>query len=84
MLSKFKPAVFGALAITSLQAQQKPNIVFILTDDLGYGDISSYGQNKFSTPNIDRLALSGTRFTHSYSGATVSARRPLPPSISAE
>lgn len=73
MLSKFKPAVFGALAITSLQAQQKPNIVFILTDDLGYGDISSYGQNKFSTPNIDRLALSGTRFTHSYSGATVSA-----------
>ena len=60
-------------ACTPVFAQQKPNVVFILTDDLGYGDISSFGQEKFQTPNIDRLALSGTRFTHSYSGATVSA-----------
>lgn len=56
-----------------LTAQQKPNVVFIIADDLGYGDLSCYGQEKFQTPNIDRLALNGTRFTRSYSGTTVSA-----------
>lgn len=60
-------------ASAALTAQEKPNVVFILTDDLGYGDLSSYGQEKFQTPNIDRLALQGTRFTRSYSGTTVSA-----------
>ncbi|MFA6750677.1 MAG: arylsulfatase [Fermentimonas sp.] len=63
----------GVTALTSFYAQDKPNILFILTDDLGYGDLSCYGQDKFQTPNIDRLALSGTRFTRSYSGTTVSA-----------
>jgi len=48
-------------------------VVFIIADDLGYGDLSCYGQEKFLTPNIDRLALNGTRFTRSYSGTTVSA-----------
>ena len=61
------------VAATSLSSQQKPNVVFIVTDDLGYGDLSSYGQEKFQTPNIDQLALNGTRFTRSYSGTTVSA-----------
>ena len=51
----------------------KPNIVFILADDLGYGDIGCYGQEKFSTPNIDSLAARGMRFTRFYSGTTVSA-----------
>jgi len=51
----------------------RPNIVFILADDLGYGDLSCYGQEKFNTPNIDRLALNGIRFTQCYSGTTVSA-----------
>lgn len=60
-------------AFTSLNAQDKPNVVFIIADDLGYGDLSCYGQEKFQTPNIDRLALNGTRFTRSYSGTTVSA-----------
>lgn len=60
-------------AFTSLNAQDKPNVVFIIADDLGYGDLSCYGQEKFRTPNIDRLALNGTRFTRSYSGTTVSA-----------
>ena len=52
---------------------RKPNIVFILADDLGYGDLSIYGQTKFQTPNIDRLAKEGIRFTQHYSGSTVCA-----------
>lgn len=60
-------------ALTPLNAQQKPNVVFIVADDLGYGDLSCFGQEKFQTPNIDGLALNGTRFTRSYSGTTVSA-----------
>lgn len=51
----------------------KPNIVYILADDLGYGDLSSYGQTKFSTPNIDKLAKEGILFTQHYSGSTVCA-----------
>lgn len=52
---------------------QKPNVLFIIADDMGYGDLSCYGQEKFSTPNIDRVALQGMRFTQCYSGTTVSA-----------
>ena len=52
---------------------QLPNIIFILADDLGYGDLSCYGQKNFKTPNIDRLAASGMRFTQHYSGSTVCA-----------
>ena len=52
---------------------KKPNVVFILADDLGYGDLSCYGQEKFETPNIDQLAQNGMRFTQCYSGTTVSA-----------
>jgi len=52
---------------------QKTNIVFILADDLGYGDLSCYGQEHFSTPNIDDLAENGLRFTQHYSGSTVCA-----------
>ncbi|MFA7584232.1 MAG: arylsulfatase, partial [Proteiniphilum sp.] len=66
-------AGFTLAAFTPLHAQQKPNVVFIVADDLGYGDLSCYGQEKFQTPHIDRLALNGTRFTRSYSGTTVSA-----------
>ncbi len=51
----------------------KPNIVFILADDLGYGDLSCYGQTHFRTPNIDRLAAEGRRFTQFYAGSTVCA-----------
>lgn len=50
-----------------------PNVVFIIADDLGYGDLGCYGQNKFPTPNIDKLAQEGLRFTQCYSGTTVSA-----------
>lgn len=50
-----------------------PNVIFILADDLGYGDLSCYGQTKFKTPNIDKLAASGIRFTNHYAGCTVCA-----------
>ncbi|MBT8183689.1 MAG: sulfatase-like hydrolase/transferase, partial [Eudoraea sp.] len=50
-----------------------PNIIYILADDLGYGDLSFTGQKKFKTPNIDRLAKEGMFFTQHYSGATVCA-----------
>lgn len=53
--------------------EKKPNIVYILADDLGYGDLSCYGQQKFSTPNIDRLASQGMLFRQHYTGCTVSA-----------
>ena len=52
---------------------KKPNILFILADDLGYGDLGCYGQKQIRTPNLDRLALEGVRFTQSYSGSTVCA-----------
>ncbi len=51
--------------------KHKPNIIYILADDLGYGDLSCYGQKIFSTPNIDRLAEGGMRFFSHYSGCTV-------------
>jgi arylsulfatase A len=50
-----------------------PNIVFILADDLGYGDLSCYGQTRFTTPNIDRIANEGMTFMQSYSGNAVCA-----------
>ena len=49
----------------------KPNVIYILADDLGYGDLSCYGQTKLQTLNIDRLAEEGIRFTGHYSGNTV-------------
>jgi len=52
---------------------KQPNIIYILADDLGYGDLSCYGQTKFETPNIDLLAKEGIRFTNHYSGSTVCA-----------
>ncbi|WP_419027046.1 arylsulfatase [Culturomica massiliensis] len=64
------------VSFTTMAAEKEkpiPNIVFIIADDLGYGDVSCYGQQKFETPNIDRLAQEGMRFTQCYSGTTVSA-----------
>jgi arylsulfatase A-like enzyme len=56
-----------------LKAPRKPNIIFVLADDLGYGDLGSYGQRRIRTPNLDRLAAEGTRFTRCYAGSTVCA-----------
>lgn len=63
-------ASFGSRA-SAQSLPGKPNIVLLLADDLGYGDLSCYGQTQFSTPNIDRLAADGIRFTQAYAGATV-------------
>lgn len=51
----------------------KPNIIYILADDLGLGDLGCYGQQKIETPNLDQLARNGMRFTNHYSGQAVSA-----------
>lgn len=63
------------LGVTSAEsgAASKPNIIYLMLDDAGYGDFSCYGQKYFKTPNIDRIALEGMRFTDHYSGATVCA-----------
>ena len=66
-------AVAAASCTSPQPAPQRPNIVFILADDLGWGDVGCYGQQRFQTPNIDALADSGLRFTQCYSGTTVSA-----------
>lgn len=60
-------------APSAAAARRKPNIVFIHADDLGYGDLGCYGQQKFKTANIDRMAAEGVRFTQYYSGSTVCA-----------
>jgi len=52
---------------------RRPNIIFVLTDDLGYGDLGCYGQQRIQTPNIDRMAVEGMRFTDHYAGSTVCA-----------
>jgi arylsulfatase A-like enzyme len=58
---------------TKTKESNKPNIIYILADDLGYGDVGFNGQNKFNTPNIDKLAADGMVFTQHYSGSTVCA-----------
>ena len=59
--------------VCSLQAADKPNIIFILADDLGYGDLGCYGQKIIKTPNLDRMAAEGLKFRNFYAGCTVCA-----------
>ncbi len=63
----------AVLGSASSVAAERPNIIFILADDLGYGDLGCYGQERIHTPNIDRLAAEGMRFTQAYAGSTVCA-----------
>src|SRR5690606_34990127 len=56
-----------------LFGQSPPNVIFIMADDLGYGDPGVYGQRYIKTPNLDKLAAMGMRFTQFYSGTTVCA-----------
>ncbi|MCL4160361.1 UNVERIFIED_CONTAM: hypothetical protein GTU68_040401, partial [Idotea baltica] len=51
----------------------KPNIIYILADDLGYGELGAFGQQKIETPHIDQLAQEGMKFTQHYAGAPVCA-----------
>ena len=57
----------------SLDTKASPNIIYILADDLGYGELGCYGQEKIETPNLDKLAAGGMRFTQHYAGAPVCA-----------
>ncbi len=63
----------AAAAETTTQAAPRPNIIFILADDLGYADLGCYGQKKIKSPHIDRLAAEGIRFTQVYCGTSVCA-----------
>ncbi len=52
---------------------QRPNIIYVIVDDMGYADLSCYGQKGYQTPNLDKMAAQGIRFTNAYSGSTVCA-----------
>ena len=74
-------AFLGALGLAAISRSRpeaetigpRPNIIYVLADDLGYGDLGCYGQKKIQTPNFDRLAAEGTRFTDAYAGSVVCA-----------
>ncbi len=68
---KYSLLVFTALIYNLSFAQQKPNVIIILTDDMGYSDIGCFGGNFVPTPNIDRMAKMGTKFTQYYSAAPI-------------
>ncbi len=73
-MNTIKTIFLGVAQIAGLSAfAEKPNIIYILADDLGYGDLSCYGQKHFQTPNIDRMAKEGMLFTQHYAGTTVCA-----------
>lgn len=65
-MHKIKSIIICCLLSSSIFSQQKPNVVLIYVDDLGYGDLSCYGATKISTPNIDKLAKQGIRFTNAH------------------
>ena len=75
MLSPFTKALLICLTLlssfSSTRADERPNIIIILCDDLGYGDLSCYGNEVIRTPNIDKLASEGIRFTSFYSSSPV-------------
>ena len=68
---KLKWTIFLYMLFVNVQAQQKPNIIFILADDLGYGDLSCYGAKDIHTPVLDTLAQRGFMFTRAYANSTV-------------
>jgi arylsulfatase A-like enzyme len=78
-MTRAVPLALGVLTLVapatglSRADEKRANIVFIIADDLGYGDLGCYGQQKIRTPNLDRLAREGMRFTNHYSGSNVCA-----------
>ena len=62
-----------ALAFPAFAADPRPNIIFILADDLGYGEVGCFGSKVIQTPNIDRMAREGVKLTQFYAGAPVCA-----------
>lgn len=79
-MKAWKALALFALALSALDAHavspaRRPNIVFILADDLGYGELSCYGQEKYRTPRLDRMAAEGMRFTQHYACPTCAPSR---------
>jgi len=70
---KFTALAFSGIFSVHLQAQKAPNVIIILLDDMGYGDLSVTGANGYKTPNLDRLCAEGMRFTHYYCPQAVSS-----------
>jgi arylsulfatase A-like enzyme len=64
-------ALWPGVVPAPAQPRSRPNVVIVQADDLGYGDLSAYGQARFETPSLDRLAAGGMRFTEYYAGSTV-------------
>src|SRR5688572_10653484 len=75
MRSLLTALLLACASVASAAAGQgsKPNIIFILADDLGYGELGSYGQKLIQTPHLDKMAAEGMRFTQFYAGSTVCA-----------
>lgn len=67
------PMLAAATGAMRAQRPARPNIVLILADDLGPGDLGRYGQTKIRTPHLDRMAAEGTRFGQAYAGSSVCA-----------
>jgi arylsulfatase A-like enzyme len=66
-------STLSLLASAEVRGAERPNLIWIMADDLGYGELGSYGQKIIQTPNLDRMAREGMRFTQFYAGATVCA-----------
>ncbi len=67
-------ALVGQVTVGEVHAAGRPNIIFIMADDMGVADLGCYGSRAIATPNLDRMAARGLRFTQAYSGCTVCAR----------
>lgn len=67
----------SCLLVSALSGAEKPNVIFILADDLGIGNVGCYGADNYKTPHIDKLAAEGTRFTHCYTASLCGPSRAL-------
>lgn len=72
-IRKIMTAAMSLAPLAGMAQTQRPNIIYIMCDDMGYGDLGCYGQQLIATPNIDRMASQGMRFTQAYAGSPVSA-----------
>lgn len=73
LLRVLLPAILGAVCTPAPAAPGKPNLIWVMADDLGYGELGCYGQKVIRTPHLDEMAAEGMRFTRFYAGATVCA-----------